>query len=57
MKGARCGGAMISPVHANFIVNVGGGTAADFLSLAKLAERRVRDLFGVTLQREFVLLE
>lgn len=57
LKGVRCGGAMISPVHANFIVNAGGGTAADFLSLAKLAERRVRDLFGVTLQREFVLLE
>lgn len=38
-KGAKCGGAQISSRHANFIVNTGGGTAADYLSLL----RRVRD--------------
>lgn len=33
LKGVSCGGAMISPMHANFIVNTGGATAADVLAL------------------------
>lgn len=57
LKGARHGGAEISRVHANFIVNNGGASAGDYLALAELAERAVEDTFGIKLEREFVLLD
>ena len=41
LKGARVGGAMISPEHANFIVNLGGATAADVRALLDLIRERV----------------
>ena len=56
LKGTRIGGAMISDMHGNFIVNVGGGTADDFMSLVKLCENEVREKFGISLKREFVYL-
>lgn len=56
LKGERHGGAEISRVHANFIVNVGGGSADDYLFLVSLAEKRVFELYGVMLEREFVVL-
>ncbi len=57
LKGVRFGGAEISPLHANFVVNVGGGTANDFLRLVKLCESEVWCKFGVKLEREFCLLQ
>lgn len=57
LKGARAGGAQISELHANFIVNTGGATANDFISLVRLAEESVYNKFGVTLEREFIYLE
>ncbi|TLM77881.1 MAG: UDP-N-acetylmuramate dehydrogenase, partial [Actinobacteria bacterium] len=41
LKGAGVGGAVISDVHANFIVNTGGGTAADVLGLVRLVRDTV----------------
>jgi UDP-N-acetylmuramate dehydrogenase len=52
LKGHRIGGAIWSPVHANFVVNVGGATARDVLALLNLARARVRERFGVTLHPE-----
>lgn len=52
MRGARVGGAQVSPVHSNFLVNTGGATAADFLALAALAINAVRETSGVTLEEE-----
>ena len=52
LKGHRIGGAIWSPVHANFVVNVGGATARDVLALLNLACARVRERFGVTLHPE-----
>jgi UDP-N-acetylmuramate dehydrogenase len=52
LKGARVGGAEISPVHANFIVNRGGARAADVLALIELARTRVRERTGVELEPE-----
>jgi len=52
LKGHRIGGAMWSDVHANFVTNLGGATAADCLALIRLARRRVRERFGVELELE-----
>ncbi|MBZ0252358.1 MAG: UDP-N-acetylmuramate dehydrogenase, partial [Candidatus Methylomirabilis sp.] len=56
LKGTRIGGAEVSPVHANFIVNRGGATAADVLALTRLVERRVREARGIALEREVVFI-
>jgi UDP-N-acetylmuramate dehydrogenase len=53
LKGRRVGAMEVSHKHANFFVNLGGGTAEDALTLVEQAERRVFDTFGVTLTREF----
>ena len=52
LKGHMIGRAQISPQHANWIVNLGGATAADMVSLMSLAASRVRDAHGVELQPE-----
>ena len=52
LKGARIGGAEISRKHANFIVNVGGASAADIEALIDLAQNTVCAKFGVGLERE-----
>jgi UDP-N-acetylmuramate dehydrogenase len=52
LKGRVIGGAKISDKHANFIVNLGHARAADIEALIELAERCVRDRFGIALERE-----
>lgn len=52
LKGYRVGGAEVSPLHANYIVNVGGGTAADVRAVAREVQRRVEDQFGIHLALE-----
>lgn len=52
LKGFRVGDAQISPVHANFIVNLGNATAKDVLALAEIMRQTVYDKFGVTLEYE-----
>ncbi len=52
LKGERVGGAMVSPKHAGFIVNVGDATASDVLSLVEIIKQNVKELFGVTLECE-----
>jgi UDP-N-acetylmuramate dehydrogenase len=52
LKGTRRGGAVVSPKHANFVVNEGGATAADVLSLLDLVRDRVRRETGVDLELE-----
>ena len=56
LKGYRVGGALVSPVHANFIENAGDATSADCLALMQEARRRVRVEYGVELQHEVVLV-
>ena len=56
LKGHRIGGAVISPMHANFIENAGGATTADALALMAEARRRAREQFGVELEHEVRLL-
>ena len=52
LKGLRVGGAEISTVHANFIVNRGGARAVDVLALIDRARTAVREATGLTLETE-----
>ncbi|MBI4239599.1 UDP-N-acetylmuramate dehydrogenase [Candidatus Uhrbacteria bacterium] len=52
MKNHVCGRAMVSPKHANFIVNLGGATAMDVVELMKIIKDRVYQEFGVVLEEE-----
>ena len=51
-KGRSVGGARVSEVHANFIVNAGGATAADVVALAALAQSEVKDRYNIDLRWE-----
>ena len=55
MKGQSCGGAYVSPVHANFIIS-DGGSAEDVCKLIELVREAVWRKFGVLLENEVVLL-
>jgi UDP-N-acetylmuramate dehydrogenase len=52
LKGHRIGGAVISPMHANFIENAGGATSADAVALMAEARGRVHERFGIVLEHE-----
>ena len=56
LKGTRIGGIMVSPKHANFLVNVGGGTAAEVIALMRLVRDEVERVTGVRLQPEVKLV-
>jgi UDP-N-acetylmuramate dehydrogenase len=56
MKGFQIGGARVSPVHANFIENVGDARSADVAGLIREGRRRARERFGVELEHEVELL-
>lgn len=55
-KGMRSGGAVVSPVHANFIVNAGGATASDVVRLVRKVQMTVKDVHGVDLRPEIRFL-
>jgi UDP-N-acetylmuramate dehydrogenase len=52
LRGVQVGGAQVSEVHANFLVNRGGATSTDFLALAALVKVRVQENCGVELEEE-----
>lgn len=52
LKGFRVGGAMVSPVHANFLVNSGGATAAHVFELMEHVRVRVKEDSGIVLEPE-----
>ncbi len=52
LKGHRIGGAEVSSVHANFIVNRDGASAEDILALAEFVRKQVLSYFGVDLEME-----
>ena len=52
LKGATLGGAVVSPKHANFIVNTGSATALDIEMLISHIQSTVRDRCAVDLERE-----
>lgn len=56
LKGVRRGGAQVSPVHANFISNVGDATTTDVLGLMAMMRGTVAERFGILLEPEVHLL-
>ncbi len=51
-KGMREGGVQVSPLHANFIVNINNGTATDVARLIKKIRQKVNEQFGINLELE-----
>ncbi len=56
LKGHTSGGAMISRIHANFIVNLGGATASDCLRLIDISREKVYKEFNVELRPELAVV-
>lgn len=52
LKGLRCGKAMVSPKHANFIVNTGGAAPGDIIGLMEEVQQQVFRHSGVLLEPE-----
>ncbi|WP_321495524.1 UDP-N-acetylmuramate dehydrogenase [uncultured Desulfobacter sp.] len=52
MKNARCNDAMVSDLHANFIINQGNACASDILNLADQVKKSVYEKFGINLKEE-----
>ena len=57
MRGHRIGAMAFSEVHANFLVNMGGGTYEDALTLINEAQVRVKREFNIDLQCEVILIK
>lgn len=55
-RGKSLGGMMFSPLHANFLVNTGKGSAPAAFDLMRMAEEEVRRRFGVLLEPEVRIL-
>lgn len=51
-RGLRVGGAMVSEMHCNFLINTGDATAADLETLGEEVRRRVRAATGISLEWE-----
>jgi UDP-N-acetylmuramate dehydrogenase len=54
MRGARIGGAQMSEMHSNFLINAGGATAADLESLGEEVRKKVYQSSGITLEWEIM---
>lgn len=52
LKGLRVGAIEVSPMHGNYFVNTGGGTAAQVLELIRTVQNRVQEQWGVSLEPE-----
>jgi UDP-N-acetylmuramate dehydrogenase len=56
LRGHRLGNMAFSPMHANFLVNLGGGTFEEATALMALAQSRVKERFGVALEPEVKII-
>jgi len=54
MRGAALGGAIMNPMHANFLTNAGGATAAELEDLGELVRKMVYDSTQITLEWEIM---
>ena len=56
LKGTTVGGAQVSQLHANFIVNIGDATANNVLELIAIIKKRVWDAFAVAIETEVIVI-
>jgi len=56
LKGRRLGGMAWSEVHANFLVNLAGGTFEEAIALIQEAKERVQEAFGIELEEEIKIV-
>ncbi|TKH26590.1 UDP-N-acetylmuramate dehydrogenase [Bacillus wiedmannii] len=56
LRGYQIGGAQISEMHGNFIINTGGASAQDVLSLIALIKKTIEDKFGVEMHTEVEII-
>ncbi|MDJ1476572.1 UDP-N-acetylmuramate dehydrogenase [Bacillus sp. LS15-K4] len=56
LRGYQIGGAQISEIHGNFIINTGGASAQDVLSLIALIKQTIKDKFGVEMHTEVEII-
>lgn len=56
LAGKKIGAAQISEKHSNFFVNLGGAKAKDVRALIKLAQKKVKKVFGAELKEEIIYL-
>jgi UDP-N-acetylmuramate dehydrogenase len=54
LRGARLGGAQMSEMHSNFLINTGGATAADLEELGEQVRKRVFETAGIRLEWEIM---
>jgi UDP-N-acetylmuramate dehydrogenase len=57
LKGTRHGGAVISEMHANFIINDNNATFADVMALIALVKKTVQEQHGVLLEEEVRIIQ
>lgn len=56
LRGYSVGGAQVSEKHCGFVINKGGASATDILTLMRNVRERVHETFGVTLEPEVMIL-
>ncbi|TPV44345.1 UDP-N-acetylmuramate dehydrogenase [Bacillus dicomae] len=56
LRGYQIGGAQISEMHGNFIINTGGASARDVLSLIAVIKQTIKDKFGVEMHTEVEII-
>ena len=56
LKGYSIGGAQVSEKHAGFLINRGGATSADVLSLMEHIKKTVKENYGVELESEIIYI-
>ena len=56
LRGFSIGGAQVSEKHCGFVINKGTALAADIREVIEEVQRRVKEKFGVTLEREVIYL-
>lgn len=57
LKGFSVGGACVSEKHAGFIVNKGGATCDDVLSLIKIVKEKIFKVYGIEIETEIIYIE